>query len=520
MTNILKTYIHYSLVLIVIIGLFLSQGCASILNGRYQSVAIKTDSDSSTVYVDGVKVGTGKLVNAKLKRDLNAKSIMVERPGYKSEHYVMQQAVSSPLKVLSWIPFGVLFLIPPQMDKAPNSYDYKKELEVKNPRSIDSKKKGQKYLQLNDVKFDLKKEDILIKEITAKAYEYNVREASARRSIQFKDDVKVDNTIFADAVNDVLVKLGYIDTSNTLLTSNIGATYVNATVTKMSLTRIYNYKGQARSLTNAYKCELTINWEFLDKYKQVKLKSSNSVSSGVFVAGDYQKAGLQDAIMSSFYEVLKSSEAQGWLNSNTTLEDAVKIEMISLNRGNSVKDIKSALAATTVVKTDKGFGSGAVVSSDGYILTCYHVIAGQDSSVQVIFSDKDTLKAKVVRYSELADLAILKVNKECKNVFFMDAKAGSDAGEDVFAIGTPVSMEFGQTVSKGIISGLRKNEAGLKLIQTDVSVSPGNSGGPLVKKDGTFLGVVDFKVMKEGAEGLGFGTTVSTIMEQLRLQYK
>jgi serine protease Do len=76
-------------------------------------------------------------------------------------------------------------------------------------------------------------------------------------------------------------------------------------------------------------------------------------------------------------------------------------------------------------------------------------------------------------------------------------------GEEAYALGTPYDIDLGASVTKGIISGKRK-DATRTLIQTDVSISPGNSGGALINEQGTLLGIVNEKVLGMGVEGIGF----------------
>ena len=78
-------------------------------------------------------------------------------------------------------------------------------------------------------------------------------------------------------------------------------------------------------------------------------------------------------------------------------------------------------------------------------------------------------------------------------------------------------MELSQTVSKGIVSAIRKSGDKHTIIQTDVSVNPGNSGGPLLKLPGVFIGVVNSKISGGRIEGLGFCTPVSDVIEFLKL---
>jgi serine protease Do len=94
-----------------------------------------------------------------------------------------------------------------------------------------------------------------------------------------------------------------------------------------------------------------------------------------------------------------------------------------------------------------------------------------------------------------------------------------DIGQNVYAIGTPVDMILGQSVTKGIASGFRKIN-GVNFIQTDVSINAGNSGGALVDQDGRLMGITTIKASGTGIEGLGFCLPSKTIEHALSISYK
>lgn len=295
----------------------------------------------------------------------------------------------------------------------------------------------------------------------------------------------------------------------------------------MNFTQVVSYKG---SYNRSLICQATINWEFLDKYGQVKFKKTSTAKSGEFCtyssgasSSDGQlnviQSAVQDAISNSFFDVLADPKAKEFLKSSD-VSTTIALETLNINRGKLVTDMKSGVEATTVILTNKGHGSGCVVGTDGYIVTSFHVVAGVDSTLKVAFKDGDTAVATIVRTSELADLALLKVKKTCIYAFNVTLTPDFEVADEVFAIGTPASVELGQTVSKGIISATRKEVGGVELIQTDVSVNPGNSGGSLLKRDGTFIGVVNAKISGKGLEGLGFCTPASQIIKELKVNFK
>ncbi|WP_101772301.1 S1C family serine protease [Peptostreptococcus faecalis] len=162
---------------------------------------------------------------------------------------------------------------------------------------------------------------------------------------------------------------------------------------------------------------------------------------------------------------------------------------------------------------EQGVGTGFVVDKRGYILTNSHVVSdGKAKNVNVIYSDKETSKGKVVWYDQNLDLAIVKVDKKG----LVPAELGNSddvtVGDVVIAIGNPLGTQLMSSVTQGIISGLDRdvststsNMSGL--LQTDASINPGNSGGPLLNQDGQVIGI---NTVKANADNLGFSIPVNT----------
>ena len=116
------------------------------------------------------------------------------------------------------------------------------------------------------------------------------------------------------------------------------------------------------------------------------------------------------------------------------------------------------------------------------------------------------------------DLALLKVDATELVPFHLDLAEDVDVGETTYALGTPYDIDLGASVTKGIISGKRK-DADRNLIQTDVSISPGNSGGALIDEYGTLIGIVNEKVLGIGVEGIGFAIPAHVIPEALKINF-
>jgi serine protease Do len=154
----------------------------------------------------------------------------------------------------------------------------------------------------------------------------------------------------------------------------------------------------------------------------------------------------------------------------------------------------------------KGFGSGMVVSRDGYIVTNNHVVAGSDR-IEVVMSSGDILEARVIGSDPLFDVAVLKVEADELNPVKWGDPGKLKVGYIVLAIGRSLGLPGEPTVTLGIISALHRNVSSeyislQDLIQTDAAINPGNSGGPLVNLDGEVIGmntaIIPF------AQGIGF----------------
>jgi serine protease Do len=162
-------------------------------------------------------------------------------------------------------------------------------------------------------------------------------------------------------------------------------------------------------------------------------------------------------------------------------------------------------------------GSGVVISEEGFILTCEHVIRDADKVIVVLddYDDptvKHEFEATVFGADRATDLAVIKI--EGDKPFKYAAIGGSSnlvPGQIVVAIGNPVGLE--KTITQGIISGLQRdidenNAYMLPSIQTDAALNPGNSGGPLFDMHGNVVGIVNIKLVSTSLDNLGFAISI------------
>ena len=165
-------------------------------------------------------------------------------------------------------------------------------------------------------------------------------------------------------------------------------------------------------------------------------------------------------------------------------------------------------------QVESGAGSGVIISSDGYILTCAHVVDGA-SNITVTIGDKD-YTATLVGEDTTSDIAVIKIDANGLTPATVGDSDSLKVGQNVMAVGNPLG-ELGGTVTGGMISALNRSVTiqgtnstnTMSLIQMDASVSPGNSGGGLFNMNGELVGIVNAKSSSSDAEGLGFAIPIN-----------
>jgi serine protease Do len=167
----------------------------------------------------------------------------------------------------------------------------------------------------------------------------------------------------------------------------------------------------------------------------------------------------------------------------------------------------------------RGRGSGVIVDRSGYIVTNHHVIADAEE-IKVTLPDARTFTARLVGTDPITDVAVIRINGGKLPVALLGDSRRVRVGEPVVAIGNPLWIEGGPTVTAGVISGLDRilEQAGLPmlhhLIQTDAAINEGNSGGPLVDRTGRVIGINTAII--QSAHGIGFAIPTHMIRLVLR----
>lgn len=167
--------------------------------------------------------------------------------------------------------------------------------------------------------------------------------------------------------------------------------------------------------------------------------------------------------------------------------------------------------------TTSGAGSGVIYTTDGYIITNYHVVGKDTKTISVTLYNGEVYEGKYIYGDEYADISVIKIEKnDCT-----PAKIGDSTkmvlGDTVLAIGNPLGC--GLSVTDGIVSALARDvtveNTTMTLMQTSAAINSGNSGGGLFNTDGELIGIVNAKIGGTSVEGMGFAIPSSTVVKCL-----
>jgi len=161
----------------------------------------------------------------------------------------------------------------------------------------------------------------------------------------------------------------------------------------------------------------------------------------------------------------------------------------------------------------QGIGSGVIFDARGYVLTNNHVVEGAQQ-IRVTLPDGRAFPGKLVGADPLTDLAVIKIDGRDLPAARLGDSSKLEVGETVIAIGNPLGLEGGPTVTVGVVSAVARSieepgGAGLyDLVQTDAAINPGNSGGPLVRMAGDVIGINTAIIQQ--AQGIGFAISINS----------
>ncbi len=496
--------------------------CASTFNGSSQDVQLSTRTQNASVYVDGDKVGKGRYASLTLQRDKIPKQVRVDADGYKPYYQVMVQTDRPWLYYLSIFPFGVL-LYPPFYDKGPKAYDYKDQYTLKPETSFNDRKADQKYLFLDDLNFEVQKENFQFRYYSD--YDDFKAGTDPDRNLELDEDMSFTADDGEDVINGILKRHNFIDTSEGVFRDKTNTVNLDAEIEEVDFDLCFphDFVGDDKERVNILKARVLVNLKMVSIYGETLYKKSLEAKSGTFTnkEGNDEAFGstIRDAIYKAMANFLETPQVQRKLKKEEY--ETPEFESLTLQLGEAIDGLNEAQQSTVTIihGNNDGHGSGCVIGRNGHIITNYHVVANNKDDIKARLNNGQKLEAKLVRKNVYSDLAILKVDKQFSKTFTLPTEKSYKSGMTVYAIGTPKSIQLGQTLTKGIISGIRKHKDNTYL-QSDVSVNSGSSGGALVNEKGYLVGIVSSKLMGYSTEGISFSFPAHLIDDRLGLRYE
>jgi serine protease Do len=265
---------------------------------------------------------------------------------------------------------------------------------------------------------------------------------------------------------------------------------------------------------------MTAHWEIYSTLER-KVVAKFTTSGGA----DYKKK-LEASLLPAVYEGFRENVRQLLTNADfrqlvttpvgsTATATTSPLTPIALRSGAAHLTTARASSAVVVVFAADGSGSGFLISDDGYLITNHHVVGGS-KYVKLKWSDGSETLGEVIRSDSRRDVALVKADAHGRTP--LDLRSGAvEQGEPVFAIGSPLGEAQQNTMTKGIVSATRVRD-GLPYIQSDVAVTHGNSGGPLLDEKGRVIGITASGLTSNGTPiGLNFFIPIDDALKALSL---
>jgi len=261
-----------------------------------------------------------------------------------------------------------------------------------------------------------------------------------------------------------------------------------------------------------------VKWDLFSTHQQrvlVSKTTSGTITLDSFeaIAGREFEARAFAASMTNFFA---DAQVKQLMSGVEPPLPAVAVEPLhvkagTLVAGGTTQNADSLRSAVVTIVADTGFGSGFYFA-EGYLLTDWHVVHAS-RFVKVKLASGRELVGEVVRSDGPLDVALVKTEPAGVPQIRLRQSAPI-IGEDVWAIGSPMSQQLAGTMTRGILSGTRE-DAGLHFLQSDVAVNPGNSGGPLLDGQSSVIGLTKMKYTD--AAGLAFFVPIGDALARLGL---
>lgn len=482
--------------LYLLIALSTLTSCGTLFIPKHKREAMIESNVNATVYEGDYKLGkTPYRVTTKNKSSIE---YTLKANGYREANVFAIPSYDNKLEMLDVLGFG----IPLYVDGITSGLKYFKEKSI--------------FVNLYK-KYDKKEARVIVKEVS-----YQFRENEHLGKLNNKVKFNRNKFQYFEIMNSILENENNsrLDVVN-FKKNNLNSDYIakGKYILQPEISELKFSKNKAR-----VECSAIINWNLtrndttiFENKRKYDYFSNGKNKIEVYIIGLVTKSWYSIQENDSLIEILKT-------NFNI-IDDKIKDTLEITNGEIKLEEKKNlrlsnATKAVVTIKSEEGFGSGFFISEDGYLISNAHVV-GKEKTLEVILHSGKKLMAEVVRINEEADLCLLKIEDEkIKHWLPIPKKLNINVGDDVYAIGTPENIKLSQTLTRGIISAMRKDDDGKEIIQSDVSINSGNSGGPLLNENAEVIGINTSKIKKEGVQGISFSIPINNITKYLLIKTK
>jgi S1-C subfamily serine protease len=339
--------------------------------------------------------------------------------------------------------------------------------------------------------------------------------------------IEGDKSSFERAFDEELAKAGFKTESSSTLFGDVPETgsadlKIGVLIDEMQGRYCVNCPNIYTGKTAPATVLMTARWEIYDSLER-RVVAKVTTTGGA----DFQNAvrdSVLPPVLEAFRENLRMLLASDdfrklvvtpVMASRTKLSEVAGAPIVLLGP-QSTGTLADATKSVAIVFAADGSGSGFLVSKDGYVLTNHHVVGGA-KYVKLKWSTGEETLGEVVRSDRRRDVALIKTDAKGRAPLALRSDA-PQLGDPVFAIGTPLDDKLQNTLTKGIVSANRVYD-GQPFIQSDVAVTHGNSGGPLLDEKGRVLGLTVSGRAPEGAPvGLNFFIPIDDALRALALK--
>lgn len=363
-----------------------------------------------------------------------------------------------------------------------------------------------KFMEINNLDFSVEDYSIYIYEDIHKYFKEKTSMGVTRKIDPSKYQANY-------VLNNFLLKSGFIDTLNVLKSVN-NSILLDATISKFTIHKI-NEEDLAAF-------EFTIDWTFKDVLSEKVLaeETTNYTSHLLVYKSNFNRDYFENIIINSFTELINRPSVSKIIKSEND-QDNSNYDLLEIVQSSPsyAKNLTELTQSSVTIKQGEYYKSGVIISSDGFILTELGKLQNSEDSIEVILSNNSSFYGKIVRFSRKANLALIKINKNNLTPIRVIDNSNLEklrTGQKVYSIGVTGNIQLGQSLSNGVISGIREIDQ-RKYIQSDIKVSESSIGSPLINEDFEFIGILTSNLFDDQVEGINFATPIDIVEKSLNI---